>query len=525
MIDRWEYLDKEVPRKETYGCVYNTLTFLEVIPKDVGEHLTKLANQKTIKEGTTSDEFYQLMHEYYNDMDSNTYHFALREYPLTADTWMAVDQYLRPSEGTFIWLQRSPGVSGHAVVLAKNNSNQLVILDPQQGKIREYADFDGWFQRIGVSSILFVTKTKTNKRTYQKTKRKSPTPTPSIEKPQSKRARRSSTPPTMRVSPVRITFTDTAKCATKRLGSKPKSRSIGKPFRSKTKSRSKSKTRTVASLALQHDELCIVILSHGAYMTVDKGSIAMVRNADEHGNPIHSVENIAFSRFPIYHEHEGKHNMDIPETNSFTIPENVILYQYTNPETVLTTTHVDYIRSHLGSGKCAIPHIPTAYSIYVKPVPSSTRADNGRQNVIASSRKVSPDIQILSIQTHTNVTSPGTSTTNLELQFDTSVPSYAMGYSVTDHQHKTEMIPMNMTYTSLRNVLYDLSAKYPDKKLYIHQLSCRVGNYSDYKDNLRELKQLIEQYGESDRISTLVKKIYAETGKKKAMPLKCNSMN
>jgi hypothetical protein len=486
MLNEWHYLDEEVPRNKTYGCVFNTLTFLNVIPRDVGEYLTKLSNAKVIKEGTTPEDFYQLMHEYYNETDDNKYHFSLVEYPLSPDTWDMISQHLSPSEGTFLWLHRDLGETGHAVVLAKTDSGELVIVDPQQGKLRMYADFEHWFMRIGITRLLFVVKTRTNKRTYRKTKR---TRTPSIEKPKSKR---------MREYVATFSHADIAQCNRQN---------------SKTRSRSKSRTKRT-NPSLTPDELCIVILSHGSYMNVNEESNALMTKDGQ-------AENVSFSRFPIFDAHEGIHNMDIPETHSFQTPSNVMLYQYTNPEIVLYGAHVDYIFNHIDTGKCPVPNIPSTYSIYVKKVPSDTPPSNDRKtNNLKHTRSTSPDIQILTIPTKSAITMPKTNTSNLKLVFDTSVHGYIMGYTATDHDGNTDSFPMDMTYTSLRNVLYDLSAKYPTKKLYVHQLSCRAGTYTDYKENLAELNSLVKTYHESDephheRIAELLQKIYHETEQEK----------
>jgi hypothetical protein len=41
-----------------------------------------------------------------------------------------------------------------------------------------------------------------------------------------------------------------------------------------------------------------------------------------------------------------------------------------------------------------------------------------------------------------------------------------------------------------------LSARFPDKKIYVHQISCRAGVYSDYKEKLLDLKYLTNMYAE-----------------------------
>jgi hypothetical protein len=66
-----------------------------------------------------------------------------------------------------------------------------------------------------------------------------------------------------------------------------------------------------------------------------------------------------------------------------------------------------------------------------------------------------------------------------------------MGYALYDQNKPVENNILDLTYTCLRNVLYDLSAKYPDKKLYVHQMSCRSGDYSVYHQKVhRQLKSI-----------------------------------
>jgi hypothetical protein len=78
---------------------------------------------------------------------------------------------------------------------------------------------------------------------------------------------------------------------------------------------------------------------------------------------------------------------------------------------------------------------------------------------------------------------PKQTTMDLALTFDKSVRLNTgtiidMGYAVYNGSPSNmDLHVLDLTYTSLRNVLYDLSEKYRDKKIYIHQLSCRTGDY------------------------------------------------
>ena len=49
----WQCLHKEYPRDQTYGCEFNTLAYLNSLPRDVGEYLTRDTNLKPVKEAAT----------------------------------------------------------------------------------------------------------------------------------------------------------------------------------------------------------------------------------------------------------------------------------------------------------------------------------------------------------------------------------------------------------------------------------------------------------------------------------------
>ena len=507
MLSDWEYLDKEVPRNQTYGCVYNTLAFIRVIPRDVAEYLTKLSNQRIIKSGTTPEEFFELMHEYYNDRFDTKNRFELIAKDLSPETWDEMYQHIPNHSGTFLWLQRGGNMPGHAVVLAKYD-DEFIIIDPQQGKIRKYEDFDKWFTRQGIESMLFVIKHKTAKRNYNQTKRMFQR-TPSREKPQTKRRRVSQTltpdqysptsrsrPPSKRRSiyqyrsPVR-TPSRTPSNHDSRTRSKPDLRQ-STPSRSRT-ANIRSKTPALRfnlescrdgnrNTPLKKNEICVPILSHGSYIDMDLESADLVESFDPNNNPLYV--NIPFSKFPLRNDHPGIYNTDTPASKTFKTPANVVLYQYSHPETHLLGLQVDYIQSNLGSGKCIVSDLPDTYAIYAKP-PSQS-----------NSKKNKPDMKVLVRKANAYTTLPNTNTSNLMLGFDHSIPSYQMGYGVISNNGIEENVNLSLTYTSLRNMLYDLSARYPDKKIYVHQLSCREGDYSDYKQNLLDLKYLTNIYAE-----------------------------
>ena len=504
MLSEWQYLDKEVPRNETYGCVYNTLAFTKVVPRDVAEYLTKMSNQRAIKEGTTPEDFYALMREYYNNQYDAIYHFQLLEKDLSPETWSEVYQHLHNGQGTFLWLQRKGNVAGHAVVLAKDQ-DALVIIDPQQGKLRKYESFDAWFSRLGVVSALFVLKTKTNKRTLKSTQRAFKR-IPSMEKQSTKRRRISNTP-----SPYKIAKTPSAKRtkAVPAYRSPPRSKTPSKtpsktrsksatatatiPTRSKTRSMRPSKTRVAKfdihecphpSAKLEPDEISIVLLSHGGYIHPENTVASLVAGFNQDGSPHH--RQVPFSKFPLNREHSGAHNEDMPASKSFTTPSNVMMYQYSHPESPLNGEHVTYIETHLRSGKCIIHDLPETYWIFIKE-PSETHPQSN-----------DPKVKILVNRINPHVVLPHTNTTNMDLEFDNSVPGFTMGYRVFGNDGLIETDNLDLTYTSLKNILYDLSTKYADKKIYVHQLSCRSGEYTDYKQQMKNVKQLMDAYHDAN---------------------------
>jgi hypothetical protein len=147
---------------------------------------------------------------------------------------------------------------------------------------------------------------------------------------------------------------------------------------------------------------------------------------------------------------------------------------------------VNYIDAHLGSGKCIVHDLPETYWIFIKE-PSEAK-DHPNE----------PKVKILVNRTNPHVVLPVTSTTNMDLEFDNSVRGFTMGYRVFGNDGLLETHPLDLTYTSLKNLLYDLSAKYADKKIYVHQLSCRSGEYTDYKQQMKNVKQLMDAYHDAN---------------------------
>lgn len=165
--DQWQCLHKEYPRDQTYGCEFNTLAFLNSLPRDVAEYLTRETNLKPVKEAATQERVLGLLREYFpNHYEDTIPRWSFIDRPFVSSTTNEVLRQMDKGEATFLWLVRREPNPYHAVVLYKDEDGQLSIIDAQQMKIRKFGGFEQWFSRMGVTALRFLVSTESKKRAY-----------------------------------------------------------------------------------------------------------------------------------------------------------------------------------------------------------------------------------------------------------------------------------------------------------------------------------------------------------------------
>jgi hypothetical protein len=181
--DQWQCLHKEYPRDKTYGCEFNTLTYLDSLPRDVGEYLTRDTNLKPVKEAATQERVLGLLREYFpNHYEDTIPRWSFIDRPFISGTWNEVLRNMDPGEATFLWLVRKEPSPSHAVVLYKGATppskphtntehkgdadGHLSIVDAQQMKIRKFGGFEQWFKKLEVTALRFLVSSESKKRAY-----------------------------------------------------------------------------------------------------------------------------------------------------------------------------------------------------------------------------------------------------------------------------------------------------------------------------------------------------------------------
>jgi len=465
----WKPLDIECPRDRTFGCVFNVLAFVGVLPHETAEQMTRLVNRavhgskgseesKVFRQGTSESEFRAVMHgTFLKKNEDHTIELRNYEFP---DWEKVIRQYsLNNNEGTFLWLQRAPyrtetranmtratlghlsppkipvdvPLPNHAVVLARNQYGKLVIVDPQQTTIHPLEEFvrlqfrdphlterENRFRYIG-GKFLFK-----------------------IEKPNHKRAHHE----TLRF--FHKTKSPNQPATKKRRLTKPK---FDLPLLTR------AEVKRCAETPLQPDEVAILLISHGRYV---------------YPTDTAQMDTMPFSTHPVFPDGPDT-NKSAPSSDLFSVPENMVLYQYAKPENTLTIGHLKYLATHIGSGKCIVQDLPNTIEIYEKRKPRSRSKSKSRT-------KKNKEMLYCFSDPHT--THGGDQTNDLILVFDHSVNDAELGrirMGYLEYTHDSKDPPMRelpLTYTCLKNVLYDLSLQYAGKKVYVHQFSCRTGDYS-----------------------------------------------
>jgi hypothetical protein len=180
--DQWQCLHKEYPRDQTYGCEFNTLAYLDSLPRDVAEYLTRDTNLKPVKEAATQERVLGLLREYFpNHYEDTIPRWSFVDLPFVSGTWNEVLRHMDKGEATFLWLVRKEPSPSHAVVLyrkgalppSKPHTNierkedgGLDIVDAQQMKIRKFGGFEQWFKKLEVTALRFLVSSESKKRAF-----------------------------------------------------------------------------------------------------------------------------------------------------------------------------------------------------------------------------------------------------------------------------------------------------------------------------------------------------------------------
>jgi len=177
----WSPLNEHM--KKRYDCYYNVTSLLNIIPRDIADYYSVIANQPEdiacLTQDTASKRFMSIIYDFYIDDYSQKYIFMLKHLEFAEAIIPQMNNYkllsldvftqflkihLNHSEGTPIWLRRGENKIGHCVVIAKDNYNNLIIFDPQMNKKYTENEMKHWFERQEFTSVDFLIKLNTGKR-------------------------------------------------------------------------------------------------------------------------------------------------------------------------------------------------------------------------------------------------------------------------------------------------------------------------------------------------------------------------
>lgn len=158
-INQWNCLNKDVPREETYDCTINSMTFLDLIERNTAENYAKDIN--LLKSGVSDKQIVNELHKIFSNETENR-SYKIKDLGLDSEWKRKIKNKLGKNYSTVGLFHRQSTI-GHAVVLAKNEQDVLLIFDPQQQMY--YADVDGIVDKYIKSqkfvnlSLIYNTKT------------------------------------------------------------------------------------------------------------------------------------------------------------------------------------------------------------------------------------------------------------------------------------------------------------------------------------------------------------------------------
>lgn len=150
------------------------------------------------------------------------------------------------------------------------------------------------------------------------------------------------------------------------------------------------------------------------------------------------------------------HGRYIETGETFTVPHNIALIQYSVPNSILSLVEANHIMNVTDSN-----YNLTKDLHLVKPFYLISRHDG----------------EIYNSKYEGIVVLPGSQTKNLQLDFTKDIPGFIMG--IKDSNGAVVTPKFDSVTTTLNNAIIELSRILPQDKLtYVIQLSCRMGNYS-----------------------------------------------
>jgi hypothetical protein len=125
-------------------CVASSLAFLDVIPRNVYERASAILN--TTRSAVSEQEIITMLprFEFYEN-NANIIDFE------------SMKKIIPKSSGTIVFiLNVNPRNLGHAVILAHNNNDNIVIIDSQKQKIIQQPEIESWLARSWLSNIAII---------------------------------------------------------------------------------------------------------------------------------------------------------------------------------------------------------------------------------------------------------------------------------------------------------------------------------------------------------------------------------
>ena len=133
-------------RTSEYDCTINVLRFFDLIDNNTSTHLSSLRND--VRQGTSYAEVKFLLSVKYPGSE-----FRARN---ITDNFINVFRNIVPGHAIFsVW--HRPDNSGHAVIIAKTSTDDMVILDPQKNNLEFINGLDNlndWARRDGYNQVF-----------------------------------------------------------------------------------------------------------------------------------------------------------------------------------------------------------------------------------------------------------------------------------------------------------------------------------------------------------------------------------
>jgi len=131
-IDKWSCLQPDVKKAEARDCIYNAMQFLDIFPRKRAEEMARFIQTTNISNAmalTANDNVFNFLKSIVHGRDVYSKHLSIDQ----IEEWFEETfRSLKSNHATLIAGTGQVGRPGHMFIIARTNTEELVIIDPQQ---------------------------------------------------------------------------------------------------------------------------------------------------------------------------------------------------------------------------------------------------------------------------------------------------------------------------------------------------------------------------------------------------------